>query len=152
VNTEGLSGNLTKSVAVLSNDPRQPQAILSISAEIEPEFALSERAIFFANIPRGKEATRELIVTIPPEKSLRVLSVESTDPYVAARLETPPDSGGHRFRIIAVHKADAPEGYHFGLLVIKTTSSLSPEIKVPVRGIVTPPENRGSQDRHSNPM
>jgi hypothetical protein len=33
-------------------------------------------------------------------------------------------------------KADAKDGYHFGSIIIKTTSKTTPELKVPIRGMV----------------
>jgi DNA polymerase/3'-5' exonuclease PolX len=135
VKTEGVPA-INKTVTVTTNDPRNQQLVLTITAAVEPEFVLSERTIYFGNVPRGKEANKELIITITTDKPLKLLSVESTEPSFAARLESSAGGNEKKTRLVAVMKADAKDGYHFGTLVIKTSSSLTPELKVPVRGMV----------------
>jgi hypothetical protein len=140
IKTEGLSA-ISKSVSVTSNDPRQPQLVLTLIAAVEPEFQLSERSIYFGNNPRGKEVTRELIVTIPPDKNAKLVSVESTDQAVTARLELMPGAEGKKYKITAVQKEDSKDGYHYGMIMVKTTSRLNPDLKIPVRGMVVPPSS-----------
>jgi hypothetical protein len=142
VATQGLSGNLVKAILVTTNDPRSPEITLSVTAEVEPEYILSQPAVFFGGTPRGKEAVRDLTLTIPPGRNYRVLGAESTDQWVLVSVEPVPGSGERRFRIVATQKRDAPEGYHFGTIVVRTTSSRNPEIKITVRGVVSAPERR----------
>jgi hypothetical protein len=138
VKTEGVTGKVSKTVTVKSNDPRQHELQLQLTATVEPELTLSVRTIYFGSGPKGKEVTKELLITIPPERTVKVLGAESTDQNVSVKLEQVPGSNGKQLKVVAVQKADAKEGYHVGNLVIKTTSTLTPEIKVPVRGMVTP--------------
>lgn len=142
VTTTGLSGSLVKAVLVTTNDPRSPEITLSITAEVEPEFLLSQPAVFFGGTPRGKQVVRDLTLTIPTGRNYRILGAESTDPWVLVSVEPVAGSGERKFRIVATQKSDAPEGYHFGMIVVKTTSSRNPEIKITVRGVVNPPERR----------
>ena len=138
IKTEGQTA-LHKTVSVTSNDPRQPQLQLAITAVVEPEFLLSERSIYFGSVPRGKGAAKELEITLPPGKQVKLLTAESTDAAVTVKLEPVANSGGRKFKLTAVQKADAKDGYHFGMVSIKTTSSLTPQLNIPVRGMVTPP-------------
>ena len=130
-------GVISKTVTVTTNDPRQPQVILTIKAEVQPEFALSQRSIWFGSNPGGKEVTREILITVSPERDSKVLSAESTDRNVTVKLEPVSDSDGKRVKILAIQKADAKDGYHFGMIILKTTSRLMPEVKIPVRGQIT---------------
>ena len=135
--TEGLNTpEISKTVSITSNDPRQPQVVLSLTAELVPEFVLSEQSVYFGTVPRGKEVTKEILVTIPPDQAVQLVSATTTDENVTVKLEPVAGSGGKKVRIIAVQKPTAPEGYHFGNLVIKTTSKLKPELRISVRGIV----------------
>ncbi|MBP1597005.1 MAG: hypothetical protein H6Q05_2382 [Acidobacteria bacterium] len=135
--TEGLNTpEINKTVSITSNDPRQPQVILSLTAELVPEFVISEPSVYFGTNPRGKEVSKEILVTIPPDKAIELVSAISTDENVTVRLEPVAGSSGKKVKVIAVQKPTAPEGYHFGNLVIKTTSKLRPELKISVRGIV----------------
>jgi hypothetical protein len=129
-------GALSKSVTVMSNDPRQPQIALTVKAEVVPEFNMSERFLYFGSVPKGKEFTKEILITVPADKQAKLLSVESTDPAVTARLEPVSETGEKKYKILATLKADAKEGYHFGSLVVKTTSPTTPELKITVRGMV----------------
>ncbi len=142
VKTDGLQA-IHKTVEVLTNDPRQPKITLTLTGIVEPEFALSERMIYFGNVSRGKEAVREILITIPPDRPLKVLSAESTDQNVTVRLEPVAGSNDKKVKLIAVQKADAKDGYHFGMILIKTNSSLTPELKLTVRGNVV--AGQGSQ-------
>ena len=82
VKTEGVSGKIEKTVTVTSNDPRQPQVVLNLVAIVEPEFNLSERMIYFGSAPQGKPVVKEVEIRIPSERSVKVLSAESTDAAV----------------------------------------------------------------------
>lgn len=141
VATESLSAKITKSVTVTTNDPRQPQVTLFVTADVEPEFTLSERQVYFGTVPKGKEVTKELFITIHPERSVKILSAESSDPNVTVKLEPLPDTKGKRLKLIAIQKADTKEGYHFGALSLRTSSPHTPEIKISVRGMVTATQN-----------
>jgi hypothetical protein len=140
VKTDGMAaGPLSKSVTVMSNDPRQPRILLTVTAAITLEFSASERQIYFGQVPRGKEVVKEVVISIDPARSVKLLAAESTDQYVTVRLEPVPGSNGKKVKLVAVQKPDAKDGYHFGQLVIKTSSALTPELRIPVRGMVVPP-------------
>jgi hypothetical protein len=140
VHTENLT-TVNKTVAVTTNDPKNQQIMLSLMAIVEPEFALSERAIFFGNVPKGKEATKELIITVADGKEAKPLSAETTDQSVSVKLEPMAGSGGKKFKLNVTQRSDAKDGYHYGVILVKTSSSLSPELKIPVRGIVVAPQD-----------
>jgi hypothetical protein len=144
--TEGLTAwsktleetvSISKTIAVRSNDPAQPQIVLTLMAVVVPEFVLSQPRIFFGSVPKGQEATKEILVEISPEKPIRLFGATSTDDHFAARLEPVPGSDDKKFRIIGVQKATAGKGMHQGTILIKTSSQWKPELKIPVQGIVT---------------
>lgn len=137
VKTENLT-DVKKSVTIISNDPRQPQISLLITATVQPEFELSERSIYFGSNPPGKEVVKELSLTIPAGRDVQLLGAETTDANVVVKLAPVAGSSGKRYKLVATQKPDAKEGYHFGIISIKTTSRLTPELKVPVRGMVSP--------------
>ena len=139
VKTEGALGRIEKHITVRSNDPRQPELSLSVIALVEPEFTLSERMIYFGSVPKGKEVVREIVISIPADKTAKVVSAQSSDKYVAVKLEPVAGSNGKSFKLIATQKADADEGYHYGVLSLKTTSTYTPEINIPVRGMILKP-------------
>jgi hypothetical protein len=141
VKTEGIAA-VNKAVTVTTNDPRQQRIVLTLMAVVEPEFQLSERSVYFGNVPSGQGVTKEVTIKIPADKSASITGVSSTDQYVSARLEPVPDSNGKQYTLTLTQRPDAKEGYHFGMVILKTTSSLTPELKVPVRGIVSPAQKK----------
>jgi hypothetical protein len=137
VNTEGFSGGpIEKFIYVHTNDPRNPEITLSIKAVVEPEFVLSDSFIFFRSESRGTQIVKEIDIEIPSDKSLKILSVRSDDPNVTARLDPAPGSAASKFKLIAVQKANAKPGYHYGNIIIKTNSRYRPEIRIPENGEV----------------
>ena len=139
VKTADVSGILEKPVYVTTNDPGNPEVKLTVKATVEPEIALSEYGIFFENAPRGKEARKEVILTILAGKSIKILSAETSDPRVTVKLDPVPGSDGQKWKLIAVQKADAKPGDHFGEIAIRTSSRLTPKISIYERGTVAAP-------------
>jgi hypothetical protein len=136
VDTSGKPGALNKTVTVSTNDPVHQQTVLTITAQVESEFALSQPSVYFGTVPRGQEVTKEIIITVQAPKPVSLLAVESNDPEVTARIEPVSNSEGKKYKLIAVQKADAKEGYHFGTFTIKTTSKTKPILRIPERGNV----------------
>lgn len=134
-----MSGILEKFVSVTTNDPGNPEARLTVKATVEPEIALSEYGIFFENAPRGREVRKEVILMMPTGKSIKILNAETNDPKVSVKLEPVPGSNGQKWKLSAIQKADAKPGYHFGEIVVRTSSRLTPKISIYERGTVAAP-------------
>ncbi len=137
IRTENLSGPVEKQITITTNDPQHSTVTLSIKAVVEPEIEVSEASIAFGSVPVGKEVRREVLLTVPASKPIRLLSAASTDPNVAVILETVPGSNGKKSKLTVIRKANAKPGYHFGTIVVKTSSRLNPELTVYERGFVT---------------
>jgi hypothetical protein len=136
IKTEGLAA-VDKTVTVTSNDPRQPQIILVLTANLQPEFVFSERSIFFGNVTKDKEVIKEISASVVVDSPAELLSAESTDPSVTVRLTPVAGSNGKQYKLIATLKAGAKEGYHSGTIAIKTSSHYLPEVKIPTNYIIT---------------
>lgn len=130
VDTAGLTGAIEKSVNILTNDPRRSSVSLSIRADVQPEIIVSSPSIFFENVPKGVEVTKEVIITVAAERSIKILSAESTDESVIVKLEPLPDTEGKKVKLIATQKGDGKIGYRSGTIIIKTTSYLTPELSI----------------------
>lgn len=121
---------MEKAVTLTTNDPKHATVRLTIKATIEPEIAVSESVVFFDNVPAGKEARKEILLTVPESKRVKILSAESKDSKVAVRLEPVPGANGKKVKLIVIRKANVKPGYHFGQIVIKTDSRLSREFSI----------------------
>jgi hypothetical protein len=138
VRTEGLTG-INKVVHVTTNDPRQQIIGLTLLGTVEPEFALSERNIYFGSNPRGKAVVKELTITVHPQRDSKILSAQTDDANVTVAFTPVAGSNDKSYKLVATQKADAKDGYHFGTVLLKTTSKQFPEVRVSVRGMVTAP-------------
>lgn len=136
VKTAGISGSVEKHVYVTTNDPKNVELTLTVKATVEPEIPSSEQSIFFETVPRGRESRKEVILTLPAGKSIRILGAETTDSRVSVKLEPVAGSKDLKWKLIAIQKADAKPGYHFGEIIVKTTSRLNPKITIYERGTV----------------
>jgi len=130
IDTAGLTGAIEKSVNIITNDPRRPSVSLSVRADVQPEITISSPSIYFEKVPEGKEVTKEVIITVPAERSIKILSAESTDASVIVKLEPVPDSDGKKVKLMATQRGDGKIGYRLERIIVKTTSYLTPELSV----------------------
>ncbi len=130
VDTAGLTGWIDKSVNIVTNDPRQPSVSLYVRADVQPEVSISSPSVYFENVPKGEEVTRELIITVATERSIKILSAESTDSSVTVKLQSVPDSEGKQVKLTATQRGDGKIGYRLEKIIIKTTSYLTPELSI----------------------
>jgi hypothetical protein len=128
IDTHGFSGPIEKMITLTTNDPQHSNVVLSVKATVQPEIEFSETSIFFGNVTAGKGAERQVLLTIRPEKRVRILSVLSKEPAFAVKLEEIPDNGSLKYRLITRVSADAKPGYHMGQIIVKTSSRLTREI------------------------
>ena len=121
-------GSLEKQITLATNDPHHAAVTLFIKAVVEPEIGISEPSLIFENT--GKEARKEIILTIPAAKPIKVISAVSTDPNITVSLEPVLGSNGKQMKLIAIRKPDNKWGYHYGQIIVKTTSGLAPEFTI----------------------
>ncbi len=130
VDTAGMTGAIEESVSVATNDPRRPKVSLSVRADVQPEISLSSTSIYYERVPKGKEVTSEIIITVVAGGSIRILGAESSDKSVTVKLEPVPGSDGKRVKLIATHKGDGKIGYRLESIIVKTSSYLTPELSI----------------------
>jgi len=130
VDTTVLIGAVTETVKFTTNDPRRPSVLISIKADVQPEISLSSPSIYFGDVPKGKEASEEVMITIPKDKPIKILSAESSEEDVSVKLEPVSDSDGKQVKLIATFKAGGKVGYRLGDITVKTNSYLTPELSI----------------------
>ncbi len=136
IKTENLTGAVEKRITISTNDPHSSSITLTIKAVIEPEIGTSNSEIFFDNIPTEKEATKDIVLTVTPARSIRILSAVSKNPDIRVKLDPAQGSSGKKWKLTAVHRANTKPGYFFGQIVVKTDSKLNPEFSIYTRGTV----------------
>jgi hypothetical protein len=139
IKTEDYVGDIEKQVRVKTNDPQNSEVTLIVKAIVEQEVQISESGIFFGSARKGKEVRKDIILTVPAGKPIEILGAESRDSAVAVKIEPVSGSGGKNWKLTAIQKADAKTGFHYGKILVKTNSRLSPIITIYERGEVTAP-------------
>jgi len=135
VNTTALSEGLveTRVATVRTNDSSRRAVTLIVRAKIESEFVLSSRAVEFDSHSATPRMSQELLIrTAPDRPGLRLLGVHSTDEGVSARLEPVLVDGLTEYRVVVVEKGTASR-WHFGNIIVSTSSRHMPELRIPVR-------------------
>ena len=130
VDTALLIGSIEESARIITNDPRRPSVFFSIKADVKPGISVSSPSIYFGDVPKGEQITREVVLTVMAEKSVRILSADSSDESVVVRLGSVPDSGGKKIKLIATHTGDGKIGYRSETITVRTTSTLTPEFTI----------------------
>ena len=130
IDTTFLIGAVEESTHIITNDPRRRSVSFSIKAEVQPEISLSSPSIYFGDVPEGEQVAREVILTVMAEKTIEILSAESSEKSVVVKLEPLPGSGGKKVKLTATHKGDGEIGYRSGSITVKTTSTITPELLI----------------------
>ncbi len=132
--TSDLEGRVTRTIAVESNDRRNSPVLLSIAADVVPQFTVVPRLVDFGAQPAGNTPGRTVLITREFGDS-EFLGARSSDSSVTVTLTV---LGGDpsRAQIDVMQRAEAPPGTHFGNVVVRTSSSTKPELRIPIRGSV----------------
>jgi hypothetical protein len=134
LDTKGLRNTVKKVITVSTNDPRTPLVVLTIVADVEREFILSQREIDFGRIDSSSGRTRELTISQAADRGSRVLRAESSLETAKVRLEPVNGSDGHQMRVIVSLRERLLPGYYFGFIVVHTSSPYIKEIRIAYRG------------------
>jgi hypothetical protein len=135
------SGNyrnkISKTITVFSDDPRQPQARLTISGTIKVPVDLQPS---FVVVSRGRPdsvETREIKIVPFDPKGFRVLSIEGAPPWVHYTKPKPsPEEPGVWLMTVTVGP-DLPLGQQAKTLLVKTNAKRKPVAQLRVYATVT---------------
>jgi hypothetical protein len=129
---EFMDGDFTKEIAINTYDSRSPRTSVAITGSVKSEFKVSDSHVDFGLVPTGQSIEREVTVAGQAGRAVHVVSVESTVPQLSASLRAKDES----VRIIVHLKPLNSSTWLGGNLVVRTTSSLRPEFRIPVSGHV----------------
>jgi hypothetical protein len=136
LDTTGQFGNVTRTVAVFSNDPATPVVFLKVIADVDFDVAANPESLYVGRVRRGDE------VHIPGRLALargtEVVRVESPGAVAEARLAAAQTDVGawNELRLHIRVREQAPPGAFAEVVNIHTTSALTPILEVPVIGVV----------------
>jgi hypothetical protein len=143
--TDRVDGDLRRTIAIYTNDRRANPLRILVMARVEREFDISDAIVDFGDVVPGATVTHQISVSPRPGVSHDILAIESTAPGVTAvRRIHGSQTNVNRDVIIDVqlqpiHKPRA--SMHeprtiVGNILIRTSSSFMPVLRIPVRGYV----------------
>ena len=135
----GRSGAVRQSLAVLSNDPRQPRLELTIEGAVRPYIELFPMGALLGRIPDDRETTAEIRVTFPPERPDTVRAAAADRPFLRATVTEVIAQREYRITIRTVPPLSAPHGQLRGTVRVTTASGRTPPIVIPVAAWIQAP-------------
>jgi hypothetical protein len=134
--TEGLFGDVTRTVVVFTNDPSTPAVLLKLKADVGFDVAANPRRFYVGRVAPGEDVRVQGRIMLGG--GTRVAALESTGAVVTARLVEPAaGSVAADERRFQIHVRDgAPAGPFSEEVVVRTNSSATPALAVPVSGVV----------------
>ena len=77
-------GPSTRTITVLTNDPKDPQAELTLKGDVRVEVAATPSEIAFGNVKHGTEPTRQVVITdLAANKPLKIISISKANPDIS---------------------------------------------------------------------
>lgn len=131
VNTKGFAGLLRENARIYSNDPVNPEWLITVTAMVKPVITLSQRSVTFNG--KGEEVlTQEIEIVAEMEKPLKLtplsFNLDGTLTYSISEIEQ-----GKRFRVQFINLQGKTENFR-GFLKLRTNYSEKPEVTIWIWG------------------
>ncbi|HEX8960661.1 MAG TPA: DUF1573 domain-containing protein [Geobacteraceae bacterium] len=136
-NSANYAGAVTKTVAVQSNDPKTPSAILTLRGTVVEEVQFAPRQLNLGQLRTGTTKKASITVTNRGKKPLRLTAVRSTMSQVAATVEKKLLKPGESGALLVTITPRRGDRLLSGYVSVSTDSPTKPEISVPVYGSQT---------------
>jgi len=137
----GPSPNI--SAYVYTNDPRQKLTVLTVSAEITPEFVVEPQTIDFGTVAKGAAISRTIRLRQTWREPVEITKVETSSEAIEALYSKRPESDESgsgapkaEYDVEVRLKPDAPGGNLAGYVALFTNVKRVPMVRIPVRAFV----------------
>ncbi|PTX91724.1 DUF1573 domain-containing protein [Opitutus sp. ER46] len=137
LDTTQFAGPITKTITVVTDDPRQPRIGLELKADIWTPLSLSQPTLLFPALSSPDATmTRSITLRREVEGTLAVTKLQSSNPrFAAAAREISP---GKEYELTVTLVPPLAEGTHTGRITLETGLAELPTLQVPVVAIVLP--------------
>ncbi len=88
-NTIGRLGKQSKTITVLSNDPKEPSVTLRFVADVKQWIRVEPQFLTFGDVGIGETVTRPITINNQTGSPLRIKGIKSESPLVTARVISP---------------------------------------------------------------
>jgi hypothetical protein len=135
------NGPQTAAIWVDTDEDVHARLTLNISATVRASLAVLPNKIDFGNLLPGRSSEQSFKVRIDELTNAKDLHVEASDPSVIIRSIDEPTPENRFLRYTAQVTAGVDEGYHYGIILIRTTSRANPlrlQISYHSEGAISP--------------
>ncbi|MHC4946362.1 MAG: Ig-like domain-containing protein [Planctomycetota bacterium] len=80
--TSGLLGDLKRSLDILSNDGEQKKRTMKMNVLVKSPFLAEPKSVDFGEVPKGEEASREIVIRSAGVGDFIVKKVENLPPFI----------------------------------------------------------------------
>jgi len=133
VDLNGLSGSISRSVAVFTSDPKSRPVLLAMEVNVRKGLTIQPRSVFFSQIgEKTPEPVTIMVETHDPALLVDVVDAVSTSGCFAATVR---QVAPHRAYAVDVSlRMPLPDRYVAAEIVLHTNSAVIPIIRIPVSG------------------
>jgi hypothetical protein len=143
LDTKDFAGPISKSILVMTNDPREPTVSVVIKADVKPYVEVLPRPLIRFNAVQ-REPMNQKVVVVGAEggENFKVTAVESSAPFLKASVrrlsgdELIDGKSGGQYEVSVDLAKNAPVGPVSAQLTVKTDHPKAPEVVVKVYGVV----------------
>ena len=130
-NSGSFTGNVTKSIAVISNDPERSSYKLTISGEIIEDLNIKPRNIDFGSVYIGEKTNKTFTIKSQTEPDFKIKKIAPSKPFINASIAE--EKNGEY--VIKVALENNPEiGRFSGGIYFETNSQMQKKVTVPFFG------------------
>jgi hypothetical protein len=108
--TRDFQGNISKVVAVYTNDPAEPRVDLVLRADIVPIIRLGKEWVDFGPVQRGSNQTAAVLISADEGTDFRIERIEGGEAFVDWRVVPASAPQGIAYRVEATLKPEVPFG------------------------------------------
>ena len=143
LDTKDFSGPISKSILIMTNDPREPTVSVVIKADVRPFVEVLPRPLIRFNAVQSEPMTEKIVVVATErDRDFKVIKVTSHVPFLKPTVreltgeEKVPGKPGKQFEVGVEIEDDAPVGPVSAKLTIYTDHPKAKEVVVKVYGVV----------------
>jgi hypothetical protein len=125
-------GAVVKTVYLYVNDPQRPVAQFHLRGTVKPDLVLEPEQVDMGKLRPGKTAEARVALTNQGEQEITLSPPETTSPEFQAELAETRLPAGKSVQLVVRAKPREGKSRLSGYVMIKTSSPLIPELRLPV--------------------
>jgi hypothetical protein len=130
-NSKSYTGNVNKSISVISNDPERPSYKLTISGKIIEDVSIKPRNINFGSVYIGEKTNKTVTIKSQTKPDFKIKKISPSKPFINASIV---EEKNGEYVIKVVLKDNHKIGRFSGGIYLKTNSRIQKKVNIPFFG------------------